>query len=170
MPPDRPQLCWDRFGTEPSRAGEPEAVFSSCMPGVNLSPDSNNIFSQPQKRRTTRGSNEPARVDAPGRASSKAGRRRVALASARSAVRRATLACTLVSIGMISCPSPSNAVAARQWQHPSQSNENQYNRVEITYPKLDRVGSAVSRDIGHPHAVDATRLPGTDPSTREGNL
>ena len=47
------------------------------MPGVNLSPDSNNIFSQPQKRRTTRGSNEPARVDAPGRAISKATRRRV---------------------------------------------------------------------------------------------
>ena len=62
-------------GTEPSRAGEPETFFSSCMPGVNLSPDSNNIFSQPQKRHKPRGPNEPARVDAPGRANSKAERR-----------------------------------------------------------------------------------------------
>ena len=84
-------------GTEPSRAGEPETFFSSCMPGVNLSPDSDNIFSQTKKRHITRGSNEPARVDAPGRAISKAERRRVDPASARSAVRRATLACTLVS-------------------------------------------------------------------------
>ena len=50
------------------------------MPGVNLSPDSNNIFSQPQKTPHNARTNEPARVDAPGRAISKAERRRVARA------------------------------------------------------------------------------------------
>jgi len=41
------------------------------MPGVNLSPDSNNIFSQPQKTPYNALTNESARVDAPGRANSK---------------------------------------------------------------------------------------------------
>ena len=47
------------------------------MPGVNLSPDSANIFSQPQKTNNKARINEPARVDAPGRAISKAERHRV---------------------------------------------------------------------------------------------
>ena len=85
VPPERHRRAWDRRDGALSRAGEPETFFSSCMPGVNLSPDSNNIFSQPQKTPHNARTNEPARVDAPGRAIFQSITRRRDRASARSA-------------------------------------------------------------------------------------
>ena len=60
---------------------------------VNMSPDANHIFSQPQKTPQNARIPEPARVDAPGRAISKAERRAAPARLREALVRRETLAC-----------------------------------------------------------------------------
>ena len=89
----------------PPARGSQRRFSSSCMPGVNLSPDSNNIFSQPQK---TPHDAQTKRAGARGRARTShleggtpPRRPRVA----RSAVGRATLACTLAGRASFLVPS-----------------------------------------------------------------
>ena len=74
VPPERHRRAWDRRDGALSCGGAGD-LFLVLHAGVYLSPDSNNIFSQPQKTPHNARTNEPARVDAPGRANSKAERR-----------------------------------------------------------------------------------------------